>query len=522
MKKHLIIAVIVIILVSGFEASAICFNKTNTMLLNQNTSLTWTKRLIQNTGTPSGLYAFDVDGDGKCDLLGSAGGSNSIYFWRNTGDDPIVWEEQIITSTLISACFVFCCDVDGDGDIDILGAGWEAGEISWWRNDGGTPIVWTKQIIASGYTGAHEVYSCDFDGDGDMDVFAAAAEVNKISWWRNDGGSPITWVQQIIANDCVGARSVAVSDLDSDGDLDVIGAGYESNDICWYRNDGGNPITWVKNTIVTRFNGAHHVVASDVDLDGDTDIIGVAMGDDEISWWRNDGGNPITWVKQIIVSGFSGALRVALHDIDGDGDIDCLGTAMNAGDVRWWSNDGGSPITWIGYDIDTDCFNAWPLVCADFDSDGDLDVAAGSGNAVYWYENELYPGDLLCEGSLVWSEVNPKSTITGSFLVENIGINGSQACYEVADWPSWGTWSFTPAKGVVMTGESLEVTVSVMAPDEKNKEFSGEVTVVNTHNASDVCVIQVALTTPVSYDLTPYLVLHRFFWWYQYLRDLFT
>jgi hypothetical protein len=521
MKKNLIIAMIVIILVSGFEVSAVRLDKTSTMQMNQNTSLTWTKRLIQNTDQPSGLYAFDVDKDGKCDLLGSAGGSDSIFFWRNTGGDPIVWEKQTITSTFSGACFAYPCDIDGDGDTDVLGAGWEAGEIAWWRNDGGTPIVWTKQIIASGYTGAHEVYGCDFDGDGDIDVFAAAAEVNKISWWRNDGGTPITWVEQTIANDCIGARSVAVSDVDSDGDFDVIGAGFDSNDICWYRNDGGNPITWVKNTIVTRFNGAHHVIASDVDLDGDPDIVGVAMLNNQISWWRNDGGNPIKWVQQTIVSDFSDVLRVALQDIDGDSDLDCLGTAMTDG-VRWWSNDGGSPITWTEHDIDPACSDAWPLVCADFDSDGDLDVAAGSGDAVYWYENEMYPGKLLCEGTLVWSQIKPKSTVTGSFLIENIGINGSKACYEVVDWPSWGTWSFTPSTGVVMDSKSLEVSVSVSVPDEKNKEFSGEVTVVNTHNASDICVIQVALTTPVSYDLTSHLVLHRFFWWYQYLRDLIT
>lgn len=522
MNKKLIIAMIVIILFSGFETSAVCVDITNMMVQNQNTSLTWTKRLIQNTEMPSGLYAFDVDRDDKCDLLGSAGGSDSIFFWRNAGGDPIVWEEQIITSTFSSACFVFCCDVDGDEDTDVLGAGWDAGEISWWRNDGGKPIVWIKQIIATGYPGAHEVYSCDFDNDGDFDVFAAAAEVNKISWWRNDGGDPILWVEQTIANDCRGARSVAVSDLDSDGDFDVLGAGFDSNDICWYRNDGGNPVTWVKNTIVTRFNGAHHVSVCDVDLDNDVDIIGVAYLDDEISWWRNDGGSPIMWVRQIIVSGFSAALRVALHDIDCDGDIDCLGTAMNAGDVCWWSNDGGSPIIWTKYNIDPVCFNVWPLVCADFDGDDDLDVAAGSGNAVYWYENEVYPGDLLCEGSLVWSKVNPKSTITGSFLVENVGVKGSKTCYEVVEWPSWGTWSFTPSKSVVMNGESLDVTVSVIAPDETNTEFSGEVTVVNTHNLSDVCVIQVTLTTPVSYEGTPYRFLHRYFWWYQYLHDFFT
>ncbi len=523
MNKNLIIAIILIILVSGFEASAVRTDTTNPMILDQKTSLTWTKQLIQNTDTPSGLYAFDVDRDRKCDLLGLAYGSDSIFFWRNTGGDPIVWEKQTITSSFSGACFVYPCDIDRDDDIDVLGAGWEAGEISWWRNDGGTPIIWTKQIIATGYTEAHEVYSCDFDDDGDLDVFAASAGLNRITWWRNDGGSPITWAEQTIADDCGGARSVAVSDLDNDGDFDVVGAGFLSNDVFWYRNDGGTPVTWVKNTVVSDFKGAHHVIACDMDLDGDDDIIGTAAIGNKIAWWRNDGGSPITWVQQTIAVGFSGALRIALHDIDLDGDTDCVGTAVNAGDVRWWSNDGGSPIMWTEYDIDASCSGAWLLVCADFDSDGDFDVAAGSMNAVYWYANGLYyPGNLQCEGSLEWSKVKSNSTVTGNFLVENIGLKGSKACYEVVGWPSWGIWSFTPSTGVVMGNNSIQVTVSVVVPAEKNKEFSGEVTVVNMYNKSNVCVVSIALTTPVSSVSIPHLISYRFFRWCQYISDFFV
>ena len=63
LNKNLIIAVLIIILVGGFEASAVRFDKPTAMLLNQSTSLTWKKQLIQDTNTPSSLYALDVDRD---------------------------------------------------------------------------------------------------------------------------------------------------------------------------------------------------------------------------------------------------------------------------------------------------------------------------------------------------------------------------------------------------------------------------------------------------------------------------
>ena len=43
---------------------------------------------------------------------------------------------------------------------------------------------------------------------------------------------------------------------------------------------------------------------------------------------------------------------------------------------------------------------------------------------------------------------------------------------------------------------SVTVDVSVVAPEEKDKEFSGEVKIVNRYGADDYCTIHVSLATP--------------------------
>ena len=47
--------------------------------------------------------------------------------------------------------------------------------IVWYENDGSTPIVWTKRTIDNAFSGPWSVYAADIDGDGDMDVLGAAS-----------------------------------------------------------------------------------------------------------------------------------------------------------------------------------------------------------------------------------------------------------------------------------------------------------------------------------------------------------
>lgn len=118
--------------------------------------------------------------------------------------------------------------------------------------------------------------------------------------------------------------------------------------------------------------------------------------------------------------------------------------------------------------------------------------------------------DLNCSGSLSWTNIKPATTVVGSFQVLNCGDAGSLLNWTVdASSISWGTWSFSPDSGTNLTPEAGLVTiqVSVVAPDEKNTEFQGNLRVENQDNSTDFCEIPVYLKTPVSKDL----FIHRFF-----------
>jgi len=350
---------------------------------------TFTKHVIDNSfGGAGGVYACDFDADGDLDFLG-AGNNGGIAWWRNDGGNPLSFKKQVIDANFAGAFSVHAADVDGDHDLDVFGAAWHAHQIACWRNDSGT---WTKQIIAGSYTNAHAVYACDLDQDGDVDVLGASAGLNRISWWRNNGGVPISWTEQTLSTNFTGARSVHVADIDNDGDYDVVGAALASNTVAWWQNNGGNPIQWSYIVIDVNFAGAHKIVCYDIDKDGNMDILGAGFANSEISWWRNSGGNPIGWQKQLIDRSMVGALEAYPADLDNDGDIDIVGTANTGDDLAWYANDGSQSIRWTKYMIDANFNGAWPIYTSDFDDDGDVDILAGAdaSNTVAWWENDFF------------------------------------------------------------------------------------------------------------------------------------
>jgi len=145
-------------------------------------------------------------------------------------------------------------------------------------------IEFTEHTIAGNFDGAVSVYAADIDSDGDMDVLGAACIADDITWWENDGEQDFT--EHTIAGDFDGAISVYVADIDSDGDMDVLGAANYAHDITWWKNDGEQDFT--EHTIAGDFNSAISVYVADIDSDGDMDVLGAAANADDITWWESN------------------------------------------------------------------------------------------------------------------------------------------------------------------------------------------------------------------------------------------
>ncbi|MFC1572691.1 FG-GAP repeat domain-containing protein [Candidatus Eisenbacteria bacterium] len=344
------------------------------------------------------VYATDLDGDEDVDVLGAALDGDAITWWENDGGNPIVWMEQTIDDAFDGARSVFAADVDGDGDVDVLGAAVYADEVAWWENDGEIPPGWTKHQIDGMFDRAQHVYAVDMDGDDDLDVLGAGNFADEIVWWENDGAIPPGWTKHTIDDAFDGAASVYAADLDGDLDLDVIGAADTADEIAWWENDGTIPPIWTKHTIHGSYNGTSTVHAADLDGDGDIDVLGAGTSDDLVTWWENIGGTPIGWIEHGIDSDFNGGSSVYAKDINGDGHVDILGAAHSADQITWWENDGATTPGWTEHTLNGAYDGSISVYAADLDGDGDPDVVGGADylDDVTWWENETQRPHRAC------------------------------------------------------------------------------------------------------------------------------
>jgi hypothetical protein len=110
-----------------------------------------------------------------------------------------------------------------------------------------------------------------------------------------------------------GAVAVAYGDLDGDGDIDVVSASYLADDVTWWESDG-SPADggWTAHTIDGAFTGASSLALGDVDGDGDIDVVATAESLDDVTWFDND-GTPTDggWTARVVSGVFDGASAVS-------------------------------------------------------------------------------------------------------------------------------------------------------------------------------------------------------------------
>ena len=301
---------------------------------------------------------------------------------------------QVVDNTLNWAHAVFAADLDGDGDMDMLSGSVNGNTVAWYENNGikGNPSF-TKKNIDNNAVGAVSVYATDIDGDGDIDVLSASYLDKTVAWYENGGhSSNPTFTKRVITNTADGVRTVYATDIDGDGDMDVLSASYNDDTIAWYQNAGQkiNP-TFTKHIIDNDADGAYSVYAADIDGDGDMDVLSASLDGDTIAWYEYAGqsSNP-TFTKRVLTTTADRTYTVYATDIDRDGDMDIIFSSFNDNKLAWLENSGQRPNpTFTLRIITTTAYGAHYVYAADIDGDGDTDILSAShnDNTVAWYEN---------------------------------------------------------------------------------------------------------------------------------------
>ena len=351
-------------------------------LENDGTGAGWA---VHSIGSQSVLYGslclLDMDGDGDLDVIGALPSAQLITF-ENTLGDGSAWSPGSTTpGSPWGIRKIVAGDMDGDGDLDIViptytwwGFLWMAfGNVDWFENVAGDGSSWTMHTVT--FDPMQDAAVGDVDGDGSLDVLLYTG------WFENQQGDGSVWAGHSPWVSAPGSRP-AVVDMDGDGDSDAVYGGNPG----WRENLQGDGTVWVDHRLPLL---AADLVAGDVDADGDVDLVGYTWG--SVSWWENVLGDASTWTTHPLPAPSSSRTRfIDLVDMDGDGDLDVLTNGLHgpagvppAWTTRWLENTPAG--TWPAHDVG----NMLNGACvADIDGDGDLDVAGeippGSSSPLQW------------------------------------------------------------------------------------------------------------------------------------------
>jgi hypothetical protein len=365
---------------------------------NNNTAATQFNRTFDNSVISSSadgarsVYAVDIDNDGDMDVLSASYDDDKIAWYENDGASNPSFTARTISTSADGAHSVYATDIDNDGDMDVLSASFLDDKIAWYENDGAADPSFTPRNISTSADGAHSVYATDIDSDGDMDVLSASYSDDKIAWYENDGAADPSFTPRTISTSANGAYSVYATDIDSDGDMDVLSASYYDDKIAWYESDGAADPSFTPRTISTSADGASSVYAADYDNDGDMDILSASSLDDKIAWYESDGASDPSFTARTITTSADGAISVFAADVDNDGDMDVLSASILDDKIAWYENGlsaFGDP-AFGSATITTSADGPNTVYAADIDSDGDLDVlsSSGSDDKIAWYESD--------------------------------------------------------------------------------------------------------------------------------------
>jgi hypothetical protein len=300
----------------------------------------------------------------------------------------------------MDAYSVYAADFDGDGDYDVLSNSEFQGKIAWYSNELDADQAFGSEQVIVPYDevdGAQDVFTSDLDGDGDMDVLSASINDDKVAWYENLGSGSFG-SQQVISSSLDRAYDVSTADVDGDGDQDVLAAALTFSDdpLMWFENVNGEGNFGPPNVVTNALANASAVMGADLDGDGDKDILAASTDDSEkVTWYENqigegsadsDGfGNGAT-----ITTNANEAWAIDAADLDGDGDQDVLSASNIDNKIAWYENlngDGGFSTQKV---ITSDALSARAVYAADLDGDGDQDVlsASRSDDKIAWYSND--------------------------------------------------------------------------------------------------------------------------------------
>lgn len=359
--------------------------------------------VTNSSGDVDGISVADIDSDGKLDIVAASKLDYTLEWFGNSGDNLTFSTNKISSTPPNKYIKNLTIDLDGDGDLDIVNT-YETSNTSfgfnWFKNNGNLTFTLQNLPNISGSYATNLKYA-DFDADGDIDILAI--RYRGFSLFINDGSENFSVAGIYEPPGLANIYTAEIYDIDNDNLEDIIFLHYTTSNtnrtLGYLKNTGNNTFSSFiafkdinNNDLVISFNSLnlYDFEISDIDNDGDKDIIGISNSTFGLFSLKNNGSNQYEVNTLVSQSQFGTGRDLKITDIDNDGDKDII----VGGDfgVYWAKNDNNifTRELIVNNDNSTNSYS-FGVELADMDNDGDKDIiySSNTGNKVAWLENKI-------------------------------------------------------------------------------------------------------------------------------------
>ena len=375
-------------------------------LSNLSTAIVLTDRSPPETGAETGfappriideyfggtrsLQLVDLDGDGDVDLLVTSeytsGAGDRIVWYENTGRGTF-GPARTVTDAVAHVVAAGAADLDGDGDLDVLYTSASDPAFAWVENLGRGHFGATRVLLSYGARGAPSEAASDLDGDGDLDLVIGFGPDETLLWFENLGGARFS-EQRTLSAIVSQVHAFHVTDLDGDGDSDILAGTAGASGVSWIENLGGGMFAAPRSITTQPFDSVDTV---DLDGDGDLDLITIdreprAFGGTTLAWHENLGA-VVFAERRLIDSNAPELWDPVAADIDGDGDFDLFAYSIDRINSRIWYENFGDGYFSAARAIETNARGLGPVAFVDLNADGRLDLVTSHNYDLVWYDN---------------------------------------------------------------------------------------------------------------------------------------